>query len=314
MCTKMVTAGSMDCTQPLAPGDERTCTITSMGASRTYIEYAPKNLNLCNPAPVVFDAHGATETATEETGEMEFCAGGGICYHGLGSGWKQEADQPDAGFIAIFGQGVGNVWSAADAQYFLDVLADVQKQASVDTTKVYISGISNGGAVSYETACAHTDVFAGFAPMSGADASGCGMLPKAIPMIAFDDMPDFAYQGSVSAYQSMIMNEHCKGTGTNWATIDGNYTGAVCRSAKEDPTATIVPCNTVTSAMLQPTTCTVYDQCDNNSKIVFCEVAANDEHGAANASLDGHIIYENNSLLNIPSLAWKFFKSFSPPW
>jgi poly(3-hydroxybutyrate) depolymerase len=297
----------MDCTQPLAPGDERTCTIDG---TRTYIEYAPKNLNLCKPAPVVFDAHGATETAQEETGEMEFCATGGVCFHGLGSGWKQEADQPDAGFIAVFGQGVGNVWSASDAQYFLDVLADVKKQASVDDSKVYISGISNGGAVSYETACAHTDVFAAFAPMSGADSSACGSLPKAIPMIAFDDMPDFAYQNSTSARDAMIMTEQCKGTGTNWATIDGNYTGAVCRSAKEDPMATIVPCNTVTSATLQPTTCTVWDQCNNNSKIVFCEVAANDEHGPANASLDGHIIYENNTLLNIPSLAWKFFRSF----
>jgi hypothetical protein len=32
--------------------------------------------------------------------------------------------------------------------------------------------------------------------------------------------------------------------------------------------------------------------------------------GAGNESLDGHIIYENDTLLNTPSLAWRFFKQF----
>jgi hypothetical protein len=33
-------------------------------------------------------------------------------------------------------------------------------------------------------------------------------------------------------------------------------------------------------------------------------------HGPSNAAIDGHIIYENNTHLNTPSVAWRFFKSF----
>jgi hypothetical protein len=33
-------------------------------------------------------------------------------------------------------------------------------------------------------------------------------------------------------------------------------------------------------------------------------------HGMSNAALDAHIIYENATYLNTPSLAWRFFKSF----
>jgi hypothetical protein len=42
---------------------------------------------------------------------------------------------------------------------------------------------------------------------------------------------------------------------------------------------------------------------------VFCKVAAGTMHGASNAAIDGHIIYENASNLNTPSVAWRFFKS-----
>jgi poly(3-hydroxybutyrate) depolymerase len=88
------------------------------------------------------------------------------------------------------------------------------------------------------------------------------------------------------------------------------YDEPVCRTAKEDKTATLVPCSKVTSAMIKPTTCKIWDDCDGGVKVAFCEVAPNTEHGASNASTDAHILYENDSLLNTPSVAWRFFKMF----
>ena len=43
-------------------------------------------------------------------------------------------------------------------------------------------------------------------------------------------------------------------------------------------------------------------------RVVFCDVAPNTEHGASNAALDAHILYENNTILNLPSVAWRFFQ------
>jgi hypothetical protein len=73
--------------------------------------------------------------------------------------------------------------------------------------------------------------------------------------------------------------------------------------------ATLVPCTEV-KAMIEPTVCKMWDQCDGGVEVVFCEVAANTEHGAGNEALDGHIIYENNTILSTPSLAWRFFQRF----
>ena len=54
----------------------------------------------------------------------------------------------------------------------------------------------------------------------------------------------------------------------------------------------------------------IWDECDEGLKVAWYDVAPNTEHGAANASTDAHIIYENNTILNTPSLAWRFFKLF----
>jgi poly(3-hydroxybutyrate) depolymerase len=301
-CDKVV-APSKDCSAPLAPGDRRSC----MLGTRQYEVYAGKTLNVCKPTALVIDGHGATETAVQQAGEMEFCAGGGICWHGLGSGWKAEADQPGAGFIAVFPQGVGNMWSQTDADFMVQIVDEIKKVADIDPKKVYISGISNGGALTYWTGCPHSDVFHGMSPNAG--GANCTSIKQPIPVIAFDDEPDFAYQGSVDAANTMVMLNNCKGAAKTWATIDAMYDEAVCRSKKEDTMATLVPCSKV-GMMIEPTTCQVWDQCDGNVQVVFCKVAANTEHGAGNEALDGHIIYENNTILNTPSLAWRFFKQF----
>jgi poly(3-hydroxybutyrate) depolymerase len=298
----MTLPSSKDCSAKLAPGDRRSC----MLGMRQYELYAGKTLNLCKPTALVIDAHGATETAVQQAGEMEFCAGT-LCWKGLGSGWKAEADTPGGGFIVVFPQGVNNVWDTTDADFMVQLVAEVQKVANIDPKKVYISGISNGGALTYWAGCPHSDLFHGMAPHAG--GANCTSLARPIPVIHFDDMPDFAYQGSVDATNTVVMLNHCKGDPKPWLTIDKMYKEAVCRSAKEDVAAKLIPCTEVT-AMIEPTTCKVWDQCDGNVQVVFCEVAANTEHGASNASTDGHIIYENNTLLNTPSVAWRFFKQF----
>src|SRR3974390_183501 len=60
-CTKTVTP-SMDCSAPLAPGDQKYCTL----GTRKYYIYAPKTFDVCKPAALVIDAHGATQTAQSQ--------------------------------------------------------------------------------------------------------------------------------------------------------------------------------------------------------------------------------------------------------
>jgi poly(3-hydroxybutyrate) depolymerase len=306
-CTKVITP-SMDCTMPLAPGDNKSC----MLGTRQYFLYAPKNLNVCEPAALVLDAHGATQTAQSQLSGMPAFCTGTTCWKGPGSGWRLESEMPGGGFILVTPSSAnsGNTWdTTADPAFMVQLVDAVKKVAMVDPKRVYMTGISNGAELSYATGCMNPTVFAGISPNSGGTLGGtfCNMISKPIADIQFDDMPDFAFSDSQSSVTNLAKVDNCKEGPKAWKTFDSTTTDPVCLKNPDDNATTIVPCNSITPAV-KPTTCQLWDQCDGGVRVVFCTVAAGTLHGAANAAIDGHIIYENSTNLNTPSVAWRFFK------
>jgi poly(3-hydroxybutyrate) depolymerase len=298
-------SSSTDCTAPLLPGDDRICMI----GSRTYLLYAPPNYNPCAPAALVVDAHGALETAAQQAGNDSIFCALGACWPGKGSGFRLEAAMPGGGFIVATPQGLNNMWSPAnnDPQLMVDIVNHVKTIANVDTKKIYMSGISNGAGITYQTGCPNTGVFSALAPHSG--GYNCTSIDNPISLIAFDAAPDFAYQSSVSARDNMVKLNHCMNGPHDWLTIDSTTTDTVCR---DDPYSTdpkIVPCSSITPP-IQPTVCQMWDQCDGGVEVVFCDVAPGTIHADRNNPNinDAHIIYGNASHLNTPSIAWRFFQ------
>jgi poly(3-hydroxybutyrate) depolymerase len=318
-CDK-IPPSSMDCAQPLAPGDARKCTISVGGNQRSYYLYAPPTYDPCTPTALVIDCHGAMETAEAQAGIVTLhtavTLNGDLDYPGIGSGWRLEADTKGGGFIVVTPQGIDNVWTSSndDPQFFLDIVTETKKIANIAADKVYMSGISNGSIISYETACQHTDVFSGIAAHSAGE--NCTSLGKTIPVISFDAEPDFAYQTTVDASDTMVSLDQCTGAvDPKWLTIDSSTTDAVCRNDPFDTHPTLVPCNTITKTSIttsgiEPTVCKRWDMCKDGVAVVFCDVAPSTLHGPDNAAVDAHILYGNATSLNTPSVAWRFFKSF----
>ena len=54
-----------------------------------------------------------------------------------------------------------------DMAYFDDLMKDISSRLPVDPKRVYLTGISNGGAISYRLACERADKIAGIAPVGG---------------------------------------------------------------------------------------------------------------------------------------------------
>jgi poly(3-hydroxybutyrate) depolymerase len=306
-CTKVI-APSMDCSAPLAPGDSKTC----MLGSRQYLLYAPKNLNVCEPTALVIDAHGATQTAPSQLlGKPAFCTGT-TCWNGPGSGWRLEAETPGGGFVLVTPASAtsANMWdTTSDPMFMVQIVSAIEKIAMIDPKRVYMTGISNGAELSYATGCMNPSIFAGISPNSGGTLSGtfCNTLSKPIADIQFDDMPDFAFNDSQSSVTNLAKVDNCKSGPTAWKTFDSTTTDPVCLANPDDNATTLVPCNSIMPAV-KPTTCQLWDQCDGGVRVVFCTVAAGTLHGASNAAIDGHIIYENSTNLNTPSVAWRFFQ------
>lgn len=101
-------------------------------------------------------------------------------FHGLGgnenqmknlSGWAATGDEH--GFITVFPGGVDAAWNAGgccsdtptDVQFVREAIEHLGTVGCIDKKRIYASGCSNGGAMSYRLACEAADVIAAVAPV-----------------------------------------------------------------------------------------------------------------------------------------------------
>lgn len=140
------------------------------GEARSYIVHVPDDARPGKPLPVVVMLHGA---------------GGDGERARLASGFDNYADAN--GFIVVYPNGTkaGTVsgefsWNAGaccgvpqrtgvdDVSFIAAVLDEVAAQHPVDPSRVYLTGFSNGGMLTYRLSCELGERFAGIAIVGGA--------------------------------------------------------------------------------------------------------------------------------------------------
>ena len=141
--------------------------ITHDGIERTYILYVPDTYNADQAAPLLFNFHGYGSTAMEQMVYGDF---------------RPIADT--AGFLIIHPQGTAdylgnNHWnvgwggSTVDDVGFINSLIDsISTNYNIDETRIYTTGMSNGGFMSYLLACELSDRFAAIASVAGSMTNG----------------------------------------------------------------------------------------------------------------------------------------------
>jgi polyhydroxybutyrate depolymerase len=126
------------------------------GVVRTYRVHAPAALNSRTPVPLVVVLHGAGATAKEVERR----------YH-----WDPLADR--AHFVVAYPQALDRRWndsaspSGPDDVGFLAALLDtLEAKYPVDHAHVYVTGISNGGIMTYRAGCALAGRLAAIGPVA----------------------------------------------------------------------------------------------------------------------------------------------------
>lgn len=154
-------------------------------------------------------------------------------FHGLGgdedqmirlSGWADTGD--DEGFITVFPGGVDNAWNAGgccsdtptDVEFAREAVAHLNTVACIDTKRVYASGCSNGGAMSYRLACEASDLIAAVAPVDFdcVVGGGCGDCNPGRPVteIQFRGTDDslVPYSGAEPNFETWGEINECSGS------------------------------------------------------------------------------------------------------
>jgi polyhydroxybutyrate depolymerase len=126
------------------------------GVERTYIFYTSETQAASQPLLIAM--HGYTQTAQ---GIMQY------------SHFNQLAESE--GFAVVYPQGIGNSWnvgfsggSTADDLGFIDALIDtLSAEYNIDTDRVYVTGLSNGGFMCYRLAYQLSNKIAAIAAVAG---------------------------------------------------------------------------------------------------------------------------------------------------
>jgi polyhydroxybutyrate depolymerase len=187
-------------------------TLTVAGAARTYRLHRPAALD--GAVPLVVMLHGGFGSARQAAEAY---------------GWDAAADAE--GFAVAYPDGVSRAWNAGaaccgepgrdgvdDVAFVSAVVDDVAARLVIDRDRVYATGISNGGMMSYRLAC-DTDVFAAVAPVAATMLGDCP-APRPVSVLHVHGSADESVRLDGSA-------------GTGAARIDGPPVAAVIAHWRE---------------------------------------------------------------------------------
>jgi poly(3-hydroxybutyrate) depolymerase len=164
-----------------------THTIQSSGQNRSYILRVPASYDDNHPYRLVFGFHWVGGTA----GDVD--SGGTDGYNWSYYGLRRLADADGNGTIFVAPQGINNGWANSggqDVTFVDDMLQQLEGGLCVDTTQIFSSGFSYGGAMTYALACARPTVFRAVAVYSGANLSGCSGGTQPVAYIGLHGIRD----------------------------------------------------------------------------------------------------------------------------
>lgn len=231
---------------PQSAGETVTVTLDWDGRERSYRLFTPTGL--VQPAPLVLMLHGGLGTA--EHAQEHY-------------GWDTAAREH--GFAVAYPDGVGRTWNAGggccgradrqkvdDVGFLTEVVADVGRRVAIDPQRIYATGMSNGGMMSYRLAC-ETTIFAAIAPVAATMLTDC-IAPHPVSLLHIHGLDD-----------ASVRFDGAPGTGI--ATIGGPDVSSLVESWRD-----VAGCDPPTTTVEGPVT-TVAAQCPEARAVVLVTVA-----------------------------------------
>jgi polyhydroxybutyrate depolymerase len=248
--------------------------ITHDGLIRTYRLHIPAGYDPDSLYPLVINMHGLGSNAFEQEIYTEF---------------DNVADT--GGFVVVYPNGIGGTWnisqpSGTDDVGFISALIDtVSSQHNIDSQRVYATGMSMGGFMSYRLACELSDRIAAIASVAGLQAfSPCNPV-RPVPVVHFHGTADeiVPYIGVPS-------------TIANWVGFD---------ACPADPVVTNLP--DIDTTDNSTVTIYYYGPCEESTEVILYTIN-NGGHTWPGATI---IIGVTNQDIKASNEIWQFFRKFT---
>ena len=177
-----------------------TTSIAVDGKQVNYVVYVPPSYDPARPIPTIIFLHGKGECGTDGLKQIAV---------GLGPAVMRDADKWP--FLIIFPQKQieKSAWEECDAMV-VAILDQSKKDFNVDSSRLYLTGLSQGGHGTWTIAARHPDLFAALAPICGwCEKSDAEKLVK-VPIWCFHGEADDV----VKIDNAREMCDYLKGVGS----------------------------------------------------------------------------------------------------
>lgn len=267
---------------------------------RQYKVHVPASYDPQVPTPLLFCFHGLGQNAVM------------FCVDGAGMPAKSDAE----GFLLVMPNGVGNSWNGGtccgdastsqldDVALVRAILDEVGTHLNVDLDRVYATGLSNGGYMSFRLACDAADIFAAVAP--GAAAIGINDIGGGTSTTS--DFIDCNPSEPVAVLE-----------------MHGTADPLIAYSLQQpslDLFAQRIGCNATTLPATQPasggdTACVTYSGCPGGVEVSACTVEGgghvwfgSDDCGTGAGAVGCGFVGANSDTLINTDAAWDFLSRF----
>jgi polyhydroxybutyrate depolymerase len=231
--------------RPLEPGEYLGLEVTVDGVARNYNLYVPAGYDGSSPTPLVLNFHGFGSNAAQQTFFSDF---------------NVEADE--RGLLVAYPNGIENSWNggaccgdAADTGVddvaFVRAMVDaIEETTCVDASRVYATGMSNGGFMSHRLACDAADLITAVGPVAGALVLPLGECEpsRPIPVIHFHGTDD-----TVVPYA---------GNGVGFPAVEESLQGWAERNGCGPDSAI--------SFEMDDVSCQTWDNCEADATVTLC--------------------------------------------
>lgn len=282
----VLVALSAPATAGLPTGLSQGLMIQHDGATRTYDVLVPLGAAAA-VSPLVVDLHGFTSDSAQQRGI---------------SGWNAIGAESDV--VVVWPNGLNNSWNGGtccgqsvtddvdDVGFIRALVAEIQTQAQIDPGRIYVTGLSNGGAMTQRLACEAADLFAAAAPMAFPTpfddfAAECN-ASESIPVLSFMGFVDVLvpYSGAAPSFAEWRDENGCDALGPAPETSE-TWGGSDCQidTSCSEPGVEVGLCSVTGS--------------------VFPDPPLN--------AFSGHILYINDDAFGISQRAWNFMRVHRRP-
>lgn len=268
------------CPVPMDLGSgDHTQTIHHGGMDRSYILHVPSSYDPSVATALVVNIHGLQMTATMQV-----------------SFTRMNETSDSRGFIVAYPDGYHRSWNAGtccgdassedvdDMGFLRAAVSDIRTRLCIDETRIYATGMSNGGHMAHRLACEANDVFAAFAPVAGS-MTIVGCTPgRPVPIVGYHGVDDYIvfYSLGESAMSGWVDRNGCTGDPTRTPHSDSH--------------------------------CDAWDTCTDGVSTVFCTLDPMGHCWPDGSSLMCTVgLGEWNGDINANEHMWEFFSRFTLP-